>query len=113
MKKFDMKWLPYAAALVQAVLFSFAGIRYFGSWGWLAGFGVGAVVSLSIATASSRISDIAQKRKFLAWLSLGAMICLSPATIALSFFAPSSVFAAIAWAVDVDIAVVLAGSIAG
>lgn len=114
MKKFDFRWLPYGAAGVQAMLFAIAGDRYFGFWaGWVAGLGVGAVVSLSLAVASSRVSDIAQKRKGLAYLALAVLVCLSPATIALSFFMPSSVFTAIAWAVDVDIAIVLAGSIAG
>jgi hypothetical protein len=41
------------------------------------------------------------------------MIVLSPATIALSFFAPKTVFAAITWAADVDIAIVLTGAIMG
>lgn len=115
MKKFNPATLPYLGALVQAVLFAIAGFWYFdlGLWGAVAGFGVGAVVNLSLAVASSRISEIAQKRQPLARLMLWVMMLLSPATIALSFFAPKSVAAAIAWAADVDIAIVLTGAIAG
>jgi hypothetical protein len=115
MKRFDPRTLPYLGALVQAVLFALAGYLYFdmGAWGAVAGFGVGAVVNLSLAVASSRISEVSQKRQFLARLALGVMIVLSPATIALSFFAPKTVFAAITWAADVDIAIVLTGAIAG
>jgi hypothetical protein len=115
MKKFDPRTLPYLGAIVQAVLFALAGYLYFdmGAWGAVAGFGVGAVVNLSLAVASSRISEVSQKRQFLARLALGVMIVLSPATIALSFFAPKTVFAAITWAADVDIAIVLTGAIAG
>jgi hypothetical protein len=115
MKKFDPRILPYAGAAVQAILFAIAGYFYFdlGAWGAVAGFGVGAVVNLSLAVASSRISDIAEKRKPLARLALFGMFLLSPTTIALSFFAPKSIPAAIAWAMDVDLAIVLAGSISG
>ena len=113
MRKFNPTWLPYAAAFAQAVLFSFAGQKYFGDFGWLVGLFVGMVVSLSLAVASSRISDISQKRQPLARLILAMMMLLSPATVALSFFAPSSVFTAISWAASPDIAVVLAGAIAG
>jgi hypothetical protein len=113
MKKFDPKWLPYFGALVQAGLFSIAGSRYFESFGWLIGLGVGAVVNASLAVASSRVSDVAQKRKLLAYLALVGMFLLSPITITLSLFMPASVFTAIAWAMSPDLAIVLAGAIAG
>jgi hypothetical protein len=113
MKKFDPKWLPYFGAIVQAGLFSIAGTRYFSSYGWLIGLGVGAVVNASLAVASSRIGDIAQKRKPLAYLALVGMFVLSPITITLSLFMPRSVFTAIAWAMSPDLAIVLAGAIAG
>jgi hypothetical protein len=71
------------------------------------------VVNYSIALASTRISDIAEKRKVLARLALATMFCLSPATITLSLFYPSSIFTSISWALCVDLSVVLAGSIAG
>lgn len=113
MKKFDPKWLPYYGAIVQAGLFSIAGSRYFEAFGWLVGLGVGAVVNASLAVASSRVSDVAQKRKALAYLALVGMFLLSPITITLSLFMPASIFTAIAWAMSPDLAIVLAGAIAG
>lgn len=107
------KNLPYLGAAVQAALFSLAGQKFFQSFGWLAGLGVGAVVNYSIALASSRINDISEKRKPLARIALVVMLLLSPATITLSFFAPSSIFTAITWAACVDLSIVLAGAIAG
>ena len=113
MKKINLAWLPYIGAVVQAGLFAMAGSKCFGAWGWLIGCGVGAVVNLSLAIASSRISEIAQKRQPLARLALFGMFLLSPTTITLSLYVPSSVFTSIAWAASPDLAIVLAGAIAG
>jgi len=114
MKKIlDPKNLPYFGALVQAVLFALAGNEFFPVLGWLVGLGVGAVVNYSLAIASSRFSDIAEKRKPLARLSLVFMFLLSPLTITLSFFAPTSIFTTIAWSMCVDASIILAGSIVG
>lgn len=113
MKKFDPRWLPYFGAIVQAGLFAIAGDRYFGPFGWLIGLGVGAVVNASLAVASSKVSDVAQKRKVLAHVALVGMFLLSPLTITLSLFMPASVLTAIAWAMSPDLAIVLAGAIAG
>ena len=112
-KILDPKNLPYFGALVQAVLFSIAGTKFFGAFGWLAGLGVGMVVNYSIALASSRISDIADKRKPLAWVSMILMLGLSPTTITLSLFYPAQIYTAIAWAMCVDLSIILAGAIAG
>jgi hypothetical protein len=114
MKKIlDPRNLPYFGAIVQAVLFALAGNSFFKSFGWLAGLGVGMVVNYSIALASSRISYIAEKRKVLAYVSLGCMVALSPTTITLSLFYPSEIYTAIAWAMCVDLSIILAGAIAG
>lgn len=113
MKKFNQSSLPYIAAIVQALMFSYVGIKYFGAWGWLIGPGVGAVVSLSLTVASSRISDIAQKRQGLARAMYCILFVLSPATIALTLYMPESPFTAIAWAAAPDFAIGLAGSVAG
>lgn len=112
-KILDPKNLPYAGAIVQAILFSLAGEKFFASFGWLAGLGVGAVVNYSLALAASRFSDIAQKRKPLARLALIGMFLLSPTTITLSLFAPSTIATAIAWSMCADLSIILAGSIAG
>jgi uncharacterized membrane protein (DUF485 family) len=114
MKKYlDPKNLPFAGAVVQAVLFALAGIGFFPVAGWLVGLGVGAVVNYSMALASSRFAEIAEKRKPLARVAMVVMFALSPTTITLSMFFPKSIFTAIAWAVCVDLAIILAGAIAG
>lgn len=112
-RKLDPKQLPYFVAAVQALLFSFAGVKYFGVWGWVVGPGVGAAVNLSLAVASSKIGDISKKRQPLARIMYVCLFILSPATIALSLFAPASVFTAIAWAASPDLAIALTGAIVG
>ena len=114
-KLLDPRNLPYFGAIVQAVLFAIAGSQFFPNpyFGSIAGLGVGAVVNYSIALASTRISDIAEKRKPLARLALIIMFCLSPATITLSLFFPTLIYTAIAWAMCVDLSIILAGAIAG
>lgn len=109
----DRKNLPYFAAIVQAGLFSYAGMKFFGSFGWLVGFGVGMIVNYSLALAASHISDIAAKRKPLAYVALVAMFALSPVTITLSLFFPAQIYTAVAWAMCVDLSIILAGAIAG
>ncbi|HAR45341.1 MAG TPA: hypothetical protein DCS05_03975 [Nitrospiraceae bacterium] len=113
MKKLNQAWLPYLAAAAQAIMFCYVGVQYFGAWGWAIGPAVGVVVNASLAIASSRISDVAQKRKGLARLMYTALLFLSPATIALSIYAPKSILTAIAWAASPDLAIALAGAIAG
>lgn len=114
MKKIlDPRNLPYAGAIVQATLFALAGIEFFPIAGWVVGLGVGAVVNYSMALASSRFSEIAEKRKPMARLALVTMFALSPTTITLSMFFPTSIYTAIAWAVCVDLAIILAGAIVG
>lgn len=115
MKKFlDPTNLPYFGAVVQGILFSIAGDLFFASsFGWLVGLGVGMVVNFSIALASSRYADVAEKRKPLARLALIGMFLLSPTTITLSLFFSTSIWAAIAWSICVDLSIILAGAIVG
>lgn len=113
MKKFDPKVLPYLAAIGQAILFSIAGDAYFENFGWLLGLFLGTVVNASLAVSASRIGEIAQKRKPLAWISLVALFLLSPTIICLSILAPQSIFTPIAWAVAPDLAIVLTGATTG
>ena len=109
-KILDPKNLPYAGALVQAVLFSLAGQEQFGAYGWLLGAGVGMVVNYSLALASSRVSEIAQKRKTLAYSSLFLLACLSPVIICSTLGWNLANFS---WSVGADLAIVLAGATAG
>jgi hypothetical protein len=112
MKKFNPIWLPYMGAFVQAVLFGLAGYSYFdlGLWGAGAGLGVGAVVNLSMAVASSRVSDIAKSRKPLAYLSLIGLFCLSPVIICSSL---GWSIANLSWSLSADLSILLTGAIAG
>jgi MFS family permease len=112
MKKFNPVSLPYMGAFVQAVLFGLAGYKYFnlGLWGAAAGLGVGAVVNLSMAVASSRISDIAKGRKALAYLSLIGLYCLSPVIICSSL---GWSLANLSWSLAADTSILLTGAIAG
>ena len=114
-KLLDPKNLPYLGAVVQAVMFGIAGSVFFPNpyFGAVVGLGVGAVVNWSIALASSRITTIAEGRKRLANIALIGMLALSPTTITLSMFYPTQIYTAIAWAVDVDLSIVLAGAIVG
>lgn len=109
-KLLDPKNLPYVGALVQAVLFALAGNKFFDSFGWLFGLGVGMVVNYSIALASSRISDIAQKRKGLAYLALAGLLCLSPLIICATL---GFTLANLTWALACDLSIALSGFIAG
>ena len=111
----DPKHLPYFGAIVQAILFGIAGSLFFPNpyFGALVGLGAGAVVNYSMALASSRITTIADGRKPLAYAALVLMFALSPITITLSMFYPHEIYTAIAWAMDVDLAIVLAGAIVG
>jgi MFS family permease len=111
MKKIlDPKNLPYAGAIVQAILFSIAGNEYFPVFGWLVGLGVGAVVNYSVAFAASRISDIAKSRKPLAYLSLLTLFAVSPVIICSTLGWTVATFS---WSVACDLSIILAGSIAG
>jgi hypothetical protein len=122
MKKtlFEIKHLPYLAALFQAVQFAHAGSVYFGPFGWVIGGFGGILTNLAIAGASSRISDISAKRKPLAY-GLGILLLLvSPMAIAPAAFLTAAAVAmpwrlmvAIVWAVIPDLSIALTGAIAG
>jgi hypothetical protein len=111
MKKFDPKLTPYIAATTTAVMLTRAGVNYFGEWGWVIGPLAGLVGSLSLAIAGSRITVIAQKRRWLAYLALGFMLVLSPIVIYLSESNPTN--ATIAWACFPDAAILLASVVTG
>jgi hypothetical protein len=112
MKLYNPKTLPYIGATVQAGLFAVAGYKYFnvGPWGAVAGFGMGALVNLSMATASSRISDIAKARRPLAWASLLGLFAISPAVIVSSL---GWSWANLFWSIGADLSIILTGAIIG
>lgn len=111
MKKFDPKVIPYLAAVTTAIMLMRAAVEHFGLWGWAIGPLAGLVVSFSLATAGSKISDIAAKRKPMAYASLVLMVVISPIVIALSDPTPDA--ATWAWALFPDAAILLASAVTG
>jgi hypothetical protein len=104
------KNLPYAGALVQAVLFSIAGITHFQYMGWAVGLGLGIVVNWSMALSSSRVSGIAKGRKPMAYASLFLLFCLSPVIICSTL---GWTLANFSWSIAADLAILLTGSTVG
>lgn len=111
MKKFDPKIIPYFASAATAVMLTRSAVEHFELWGWIIGPLAGLVASFSLTTAGSRISDIAQKRKLLAYFALALMVVISPVVIALSDPTPDA--ATWAWAMFPDAAILLASVVQG
>ena len=112
MKKFDPKVIPYLAAITTSIMLTRAAVDHFGVWwGWPIGLMAGLVASFSLATAGSRISDIAAKRKPLAYIALFGMVVVSPFVIALSDPTPDT--ATWAWALFPDVSILLASTVTG
>jgi len=111
MKKLNPMTLPYMAGLTTAVMLTRAAVIHFGLWGWIIGPTAGLVASFSLAVAGSRISDIAAKRKPLAYLALGLMLILSPLVIYFSEDIPNA--GTIMWAMFPDAAILLASTVTG
>jgi hypothetical protein len=119
--KINEKHLPFIAAFLQAVLFSFAGFVYFEWIGVLIGGMAGSVVNLAIAIAASKITTIAQGRKPLAWVSLILLMVLSPIAVGPAAYLSLDVVTdntwrnilAAVWAILPDASVLLTGAIVG
>jgi hypothetical protein len=120
-RKFNPANLPYLAAFAQALQFAHAGY-ILASWpGLVVGISIGAVVSLSVASAASRIATIAKVRKPLAYTGLIALLLVSPAAIAGASYTAFGILTvswvrtltACAWALAPDLAILLSGAIAG
>ena len=120
-KLFDIKYLPYLAALFQALQFAHAGSVYFGPFGWIIGGVGGTITNLAIASASSRISDIARSRKPLAYALGLILLLISPLAIAPAAYISASVIewdrvrflVAVVWALLPDLSIALTGAIVG
>lgn len=109
--KFNPKYIPWLAAVTTAIMLMRAAVEHFGAWGWVIGPLAGLVTSFSLATAGSNISDIAAKRKPLAYTALVGMVCVSPIVIGLSDPTPDA--ATWAWAIFPDAAILLASAVTG
>jgi len=118
--KFNPKSLPYIAAIAQAAQYAHAGYIFFGWVGLGIGIFLGVPVSLSAATAASKINDIAKTRKRSAWIALVLLFIISPAIIGISVYQEMNVaneiargFASALWGLSADLAVGLTGFIIG
>lgn len=84
--KLNKKSLPFYAATVQTIQYSFGGWLYF-SWIGVPVVGsMGALISFSTAYAASQISDIAKGRKLASWIAMVLLMALSPVIIGTSLF---------------------------
>ena len=120
MNKFDPKTLPYLMAGIQSIQYAHAGYVYGNTFGAIALGAVGVGVSLSVAVASSRINDIAVKRKKSAWVAFWSLLIFSPIIVGVAMFYYLSVpdvwprvIVAAMWGLASDVPVALSGFITG
>ena len=111
MKKFDPKTLPYLTAIATSLMLTRAGVNHFGIWGWAIGPIAGLASGFALVIAGSKINDIAQRRKVLAYIALGLLMILSPLVI--YFSEPSPDMGTVMWAMFPDAAILLASTVTG
>ena len=111
MKKFNPLFLPYLTAITTALMLTRACVNHFGLWGWVIGPMAGLSASFAMVIAGSKISDISQKRKGLAYTALGLLMVLSPLVIYFSEPIPDA--GTIMWAMFPDAAILLASAVTG
>lgn len=101
MKRFDPKNYPYLAASIQAVQYGHAGFVYL-SWVGLVTAGLlGLLISFGMALASSKINDIAKKRKPAAWVAFLLLAVISPAFVGVAMWIALDVITLPLWRVVV------------
>jgi hypothetical protein len=118
---FDLKDMPYYAAVFQSLQFAHAGSVYFGLFGWLIGGVGGAITNIAIAAASSRIGEISDKRKPLARVLIVLLYFISPMAIAPAAYIVAGsvavpwirIMVSIVWAALPDLSIGLMGAITG
>jgi hypothetical protein len=120
--KLNKKQLPFYAATVQTIQYAVAGYLLLS---WVGAFSVGtmgALVSLSMAYASSQVSsEMAKSRKTQSYLALAGLMVLSPVIVGTATFYSLSIvtnpiwrgIVAGVWGIIPDGAVALAGFVAG
>jgi hypothetical protein len=117
----ELKHLPYVAAVFQSAQFAHAGSVYFGPFGWVIGAIGGVLANLAVASAASRISDISNKRKRLAYIFGALLLLISPAAIAPAAYILASavtlewarIMVAVVWALIPDLSIALVGTLVG
>lgn len=77
---------PYLAAISQAVLYVWAGATLLGFWGWIPGLFMGALVSVTMAYASSQYEEVARARKKYVMAGMIILGLFSPVVIGTSMY---------------------------
>lgn len=113
--------LPYLAALAQVVQFVHAGYILFEWAGAVSGLFLGALVSMSVAYATSQYTDTAKDRKSPALFFMVPLLAFSPVIVGTAAYLklPAglpwwwAIIVAAAWGILPDFSVALDGFIAG
>jgi hypothetical protein len=118
--KFNASVIPFIAAIAQGLQVGHAGYVYLGVFGAMLGGVLGLAITVSTATAASRIGEVSRKRRWLAIPALIVLLLLSPAAVAPAAYQTFAigvpwllVMASVVWAVAPDACMVLSGAIAG
>jgi hypothetical protein len=119
--KLNKKHIPYFAALVQTAQYSLAGYFLIGVMGWFFVGIMGALISLALAYGTSQFADIAQGRKKSSLIAMIFIMSFSPILIGTATWIHLTIIpnpywrgvVSAAWGLLPDLAVALAGFIAG
>lgn len=84
--KLNKKHLPTFAAIVQTAQYALGGYFLIGPMGWFFVGLMGALVSFSVAYATSQVSDISAKRKAGSYVFLTVLMLFSPILIGTATF---------------------------
>lgn len=119
--KLNKKHIPYFAAIVQTAQYALAGYFLIGVMGWFFVGIMGALISLALAYGTSQFSDIAQGRKRSSLIAMIFIMTFSPVLIGTATWIHLTIIpnpywrgvVSLVWGMLPDLAVALAGFIAG
>jgi len=119
--KLNKKHIPYFAAVVQTAQYALAGYFLIGVMGWFFVGIMGALISLALAYGTSQFSDIAQGRKRSSLIAMIFIMTFSPILIGTATWIHLTIIpnpywrgvVSLVWGMLPDLAVALAGFIAG
>lgn len=120
--KLNKKHLPFYSAAVQTIQYMVAGYLFLGWMGLVSVGTMGALVSLSMAYASSQVSsEMAKSRRLQSYLALIGLMILSPVIVGTATFYHLTIvtnpvwrgIVAGVWGIIPDGAVALSGFVAG
>jgi len=119
--KLNKKHIPLFAVIVQTAQYALAGYFLIGVMGWFFVGLMGALVSMALAYATSQFADIARARKKSSFIAMLLIMSFSPILIGTATWVHLTVIAnpywrgvvSLVWGALPDLAVALAGFIAG